>query len=152
MLSLGLAEADALADLELLGRAHERPPAAVVDALDQRRLDGRDRLAADPHAVEPRRDDPGVVDDERVAGLEEIRQVGDARVGQRAVRADDQHPGAVARRGGRERDALGRQVEIEGVDAHGDGIRGASESSGRATSPAVALRTGTQRGLSSGSL
>ena len=43
-----LAEADALADLESLGRTRERPPAAVVDAFDQRRLDRSDRLASDP--------------------------------------------------------------------------------------------------------
>ena len=113
-----LAETDALADFELLGGPHERPPAAIVDALDQRRFDRSDRLAPDPDAVEPRRDDPRVVDDQRVAGVEKVRQVAHVRVRQTAVGADNQHPRAVARIGRRERDAVGRENEIEGVDAH----------------------------------
>ena len=68
--------------------------------------------------VEPRRDHPRVVDDQRVAGAEEIRQIADAAVGERAVRADHQHPRRIARNRRRQRDALGRQVEIEQVDAH----------------------------------
>ena len=68
-----VAEADALADLELLRRTRERPPAAVVDAFNQRRLDRSDRVAPDPHPFEPRRDDPRVIDDERVAAAQETR-------------------------------------------------------------------------------
>ena len=73
----------------------------------------RDRLAAHADAVEPRGDHLGVVDHQRVAGAQEIGQVGDAGVRQRAVRADDEHPRAVARRRRRERDALGRKLEVE---------------------------------------
>ena len=51
-------------------------------------------------------------------GSQEIGQVGDAGVRQRAVGADDEHPRAVARRRGLERDPLRREFEIEGVDAH----------------------------------
>ena len=35
-----------------------------------------------------------------------------------AIGADDEHSCAVARRGGSERNALGREMKIEGVDAH----------------------------------
>ncbi len=101
----------------LAGR-DQSAPAAGVDALDQRRFDLRDRLAAHADSAEPRRDHFGVVDHQRVAGAKEIRQVGDAMVGERAVGVEDQQARRVARRGGRQRDALRRQVEVELVDAH----------------------------------
>ena len=113
-----LAETDALADLEPLGGPRERPPAAIVDALDQGRFDRGDRLASDPDALEPRRDDPRIVDDQRVAGVRKSgrsRTCASVRV---AVGADNQHPRAVPRIRRSQRDALRRKNEIEGVDAH----------------------------------
>ena len=52
--------------------------------LDQRDLDMGDRLAADADPVEPRRDHPRIVDDDRVARPEEFWQVGDVSVLQRS--------------------------------------------------------------------
>ena len=75
-----LAEADALPDFEPLGRPCKRSPAAIVDALNQRRLDRSDRLAPDPDALEPRRDDPRIVHDQRIAGSQEIRQITHMRI------------------------------------------------------------------------
>ncbi len=45
----------------------------------------------------------------------------DEAIVERAVRRDDEHARRVARAGGRERDALGRQVEVEEIDAHSQG-------------------------------
>ena len=80
-----LAKTDALADFEPLGGPRERPPAAIIDALDQGRFDRGDRLASDPDALEPRRNDSGVVDDQRIAGCEKVRQIAHVRVRQIAV-------------------------------------------------------------------
>src|SRR5208337_2456850 len=113
-----LAEADALADLKLLGGSDQRAPAAVVDALDEGRFDCGGRIAPDANAVQPRCDDAGVVDHQRVSGPQEIGQVGDAGVRQIRVGPDDEHPRAVARRYRLERNPLRREFEIEGVDAH----------------------------------
>ena len=113
-----LAETDALADFEPLGGPRERPPAAIIDALDQGRFDRGGRLAPDPDALEPRRNDSGVVDDDRIAGCEKVRQIAHVRVRQGAVGADNEHPGAVSRIRGSERDAFGVENKIEGVDAH----------------------------------
>ena len=113
-----LAEADAFADFQLLRRLDQRLPAAGVEALDQRRFDGGDGGAAHANAVEPRGDDARVVDDQRVARLQQPRQVEHMRVVEPAVRRDDQHPRRVARARRRQRDALGRQIEVEQIDAH----------------------------------
>ena len=50
---------------------------------------------------------------------QKFRQIPHMRIRQAAIGADDQHSCAVARRGGSERNALGREMKIEGVDAHG---------------------------------
>ena len=113
-----LAETDALADFEPLGRPRERPPAAIIDALDQGRFDRGGRLASDPDALEPRRNDTGIVDDERIAGREKVWQVAHVRIRQGAVGADNQHPRAVPRIRWSERDAFRGENKIEGVDAH----------------------------------
>src|SRR5262249_21943472 len=117
-----LAETDALADLEPLGGPRERPPTAIVDALNQRRLDRSNGLAPNAYPIKARRDDPRVVDDQRVAGREEVREVAHARVLEVAVGSDNQHSRAVPRVRRLERDAFRRKDEIEGVDAH-DGHR-----------------------------
>ena len=113
-----LAKTDALADFEPLGGARERPPAAIIDPLDQGRFDRSGRLASDPDALEPRRNDTGIVDDERVAGCEKVWQIAHVRVRQDAVGADNQHPRTVPRIRGSERDAFRAENKIEGVDAH----------------------------------
>ena len=56
-------------------RPHESAPARAVDALVQIGFDPRLLAAPDPPPGQPRRNDLGVVDHERVAGLEQIRQI-----------------------------------------------------------------------------
>ena len=86
--------------------------------LMQRRFDRRDRLAPDANAVEPRRDHPRIVDDERVAGAQVIGQIADA-ASSSAPPAPTTSSRALSRGDGRaQRDALRGQFEIEGVDAH----------------------------------
>src|SRR3954451_17986463 len=112
-----IAEADAIAGCEFLGRFHQRLPARAVEALDQRRLDLRLGLAADAAALQLRRDYLGVVDDELVARLQPLRQVGDDLVAQRAA-IDNQHLRGVARARRAQCYALGGQVKIEEIVAH----------------------------------
>ena len=70
------AEAHDVADRKPLARLHQRVPARAVEPFDQRRRDRRFAIAAaDAAAVQTRRDHLGVVDDERVAGTQQVRQV-----------------------------------------------------------------------------
>ena len=79
------AEADAVADRQALGRPREGLPAVRRDALVQHRLDRRAGPAvAMAQAVEPRGHDPRVVEDQRVARAQQIRQVADVAVGEGA--------------------------------------------------------------------
>ncbi len=119
-----LAEADAVADLEALGRPHQSAPAIRRLALDQGRLDARHGLAAHPDAGEPRRDHPRVVEDEGVAGTQQVREVANMAVGRRLAWHDDQKPGRIARLGGTQGDELLGQIEVEQIDAHQD-VKGA---------------------------
>ena len=112
------AKANALADLEFLGGAHQRLPAARIDPLDQSRCDAGDRIAAHAHAVEARGDDTGISDDDRIVRLQIVRQIADARIDQRAAGADDEQARRFARRNRLQRDALRRQIKIEEIDAH----------------------------------
>ena len=69
------AETDAVAGRQTLARFRQRAPEVRALALDQRRLDARNILAAHADAVETRGNDARVVDDENVAGAQEIREV-----------------------------------------------------------------------------
>ena len=70
-----LAEAHDVARRQPLGRLDESAPARAVEALVQGCLDHWFAAAADAPAVKPRRNDLTVVDHQRVAGLQEIRQI-----------------------------------------------------------------------------
>ena len=75
------AEAHDVAGGEPLGRPHEGAPARAVEAPVQRRLDGGlGGAAADAAALQPRRNHLGVVDDERVTGLQQVRQIAHAAI------------------------------------------------------------------------
>ena len=76
--------------------------------------------AADAPAVQLRRDHLGVVDDQRVAGLEQVRQVAHDRGRRAGMPPGRTTSSRAASRGLRrpQRDALRRQVEIEQVGAH----------------------------------
>ena len=118
MLSLASPKRMRSPTLRPLGGPRERPPTAIIDALDQRRFDRSDRLASDPDALEPRRNDSGVVDDQRIAGVRKSGRSRTCASVQIAVWADNQHPRAVPRIRGSQRDAFEGENKIEGVDAH----------------------------------
>ncbi|MNO00412.1 hypothetical protein D3C81_2202950 [compost metagenome] len=78
-------------------------------------LDGQGlafRSDAVAHARQAGGDDPRVVEHQGVAGLQEVRQVADDPVVQRAV-LDHQQARGIARLGGAQRDAVIVQVEVE---------------------------------------
>ena len=78
-----MAEADAVADGEALGRPREGAPAALVDALVQVEGDARAALAAQPLALQRRADHARVVEHERIAGAQQVGQVADEAVVER---------------------------------------------------------------------
>jgi len=114
-----LAETDDVAGGKFLGRPHEGAPTGPVEPLGQRRLDLRFGVAADAPAGQPRRNHAGVVDHQRIAGIEQIRQIANAPILQRATRPHHQEPRRVSRHGRPQRYALGRQLEVEQIGAHG---------------------------------
>ena len=76
--------------------------------------------AADAAAVQACRNDLGIVDDDGVAGAQQLRQIAHGAVlkARRRARTDDQKPRGVARRSRPQSDAIFRQDEIEQVGAH----------------------------------
>ncbi len=115
----GLAEAHPVTGGQLLARPHERRPAAGRQPPVQGRLHRDVGGVADPPALQPRRDHPGVVDHQHVTRAEFARQVGHRQVGQHAAGAHAQQPGRVAGRCGAEGDAVLGQVEVEIGKLHG---------------------------------
>ena len=103
------AKAHHIADRESPARLCQCAPARAVEPLDQR---GRNRrfmvAAAKTAAMQPRRDDLGVVDDERVAGPQQVRQIAYCPVFERhrCARMHDEEPRRVAGRRRPERDAI----------------------------------------------
>ena len=93
------AEAHDVADRKPLARFHQRVPARAVEALDQRCRDRRLAIAsADTAAMETSRDHLGVVDDERVAGTQQVRQIAHGPVFERRrARMHHQQPRGIAR-------------------------------------------------------
>ena len=96
------------------GVAQEGLPLARPLALVQGRADPR--LSA--HPFELRRNDLGVVEDEHVAGPQQLGQIEHRPIGNRFA-VDQQQPRLVARARRAQRDPFGGQFEIEIVDAHG---------------------------------
>jgi hypothetical protein len=139
-----VAEIDAVAVAQPLGVADEGAPVALSLALVQGRADPG--LAA--QALELGRDDTGVVEDEAIARPQQAREVQHAVV--RDLRTlDTEQPRAVARRSGSQRDAFGREIEVEEVDLHlfsaagGPGARAPARA--RAGGPAAAAAPGQRR-------
>jgi hypothetical protein len=115
------AEAHDVADREALARPDQSIPARAVEPLDQSRGNGRFMLAAaDAAAVQARRNDFAVVDDERITRPQQLRQVAHGAILERSRRArtNDQEPRAIAGQSRPQRDAVFRQVEIEEIRAH----------------------------------
>ena len=70
-----VAEADAVAGGQALGRPRERPPAARIDALVQVEGDVRAGVAAPPLALQRRADHARVVEHQRIAGSQQFGQI-----------------------------------------------------------------------------
>ncbi|GJE69420.1 hypothetical protein CHKEEEPN_0948 [Methylorubrum podarium] len=116
---LALAEADAVAGREALGRAGEGAPAVGRLAQVQHRLAALPRAARPvADAGEPGRDHPRVVEDEGVAGVQERRQVAHAAIREAFAGAHHEQAARVARARRPQRDRSLRQLEIEQVHAH----------------------------------
>ena len=113
-----IAEADDVTGRELFGRLDQRLPARTIEPLDQRRLDLRLGLAADAPARELRRDHPGIVDHQLIAGLEPLRQLGDDSIAPDAVGRHHQQPRGIAWIRRAQRDAGGGEFEVENIGAH----------------------------------
>ena len=121
-------EAHHVAGFEPLRRPHQRAPARAVETFGQRRRDGGLAIvgaaAAEPAAVQIRRHDLGVVDDQRIAAAQQRRQIADDAILalDRRARTHHEKPRGVARRRRPQRDAVLRQGKIEFVGAHGSSI------------------------------
>jgi hypothetical protein len=116
-----LPEPHHVARYQPLGWLHQRTPARAVESLVQRGLDrGLRRAPSNAPPMQPRGDDLGVVDDERVAGLEEAGQVAHMAIGKRGLRAriNHQETRGVARRDRAQSDALARQIKVERIGTH----------------------------------
>src|SRR5262245_40663791 len=70
-----LAEAYDIAGGEALRGFHKGAPARAINAAVQCRLDGRLGAAPDAPALQSRRDHPGVINDDYVAGAQQLRQI-----------------------------------------------------------------------------
>ena len=119
-----MTEADAVADRQPLGRTDESLPAVRCRSHVQRRVDLRDGVATPAQAAQLRGNDPGVVEHQQIAGVEQRWQIADDPVRQRSAWLDDQHSRCIARLGWTQRDPVVGQIEIEEVDAHGLLVRG----------------------------
>ena len=93
------AEPDAVAGFEPFRRTCQSLPAIGPESFDQRDRDLGFSLIAPPHAVELGGDDLGIVEDERIAGRKQRRQIEHHPVGDRGrgPRLDEEEPGGVAR-------------------------------------------------------
>ena len=120
-----------LARSQLAGRAHERLPEATraVGRFEQQHLGC---AARPPGEAEAGRDHLGLVDDEQVAGTEELGEVThDAVIGWRGSTVDQQ-PRRVARLDGHLGDAVGGQLVVELIQPHGAPRYGSRRSGGAA--------------------
>ncbi len=117
-----MAKLDAIAGLEALGGTGKGFPAGGVDAHMECHGYARPLAAfAGPETFELRRDHLGVVKDQCVAGLEQIRQVKHTLVAENriCICVDNKHARTVARIGWSQRNVFLRQVEVEQVYTHG---------------------------------
>ena len=116
----------AIADLETFRGTREGAPGTVSDLLRQIEIDLRLHLSARTHARERRRNDARVVEDERVARIEQARQIANRLIGKIGIvaratalyRMHDQQARRIPRLGGTQRDGAIGQLEVEKVGAH----------------------------------
>jgi hypothetical protein len=91
------AEPHHVARLKPPARPHERAPARPIDPSMQRRFDPGLFTTADPPPHEARRDHAGIVDHDRIARLQQLRQVAHGAVFGYTTRAYDQEPRRIPR-------------------------------------------------------
>ena len=121
---------ECLTGLNFFGGADEGAPVVVAfgvgEVFGEEDLDKAARLGrvvlcvqAGASGVEARGKDARVVEDEEIAGREELREIGEELVGEDAGGAREREHAGCAARGGRVlRDELGREVVVEFGDEH----------------------------------
>ncbi len=108
-----LPEAHPVGRLQPLARTHEGRPSRRPQPLVQRGLHPHRVSVALAQAEQARRDHPGVVEHQGVAGGEQVRQLGDDAVIKAAVGTDDEQARGIPRTRRAERDAVLGKVEVE---------------------------------------
>ena len=108
-----LSEDQLVAGRETLARAHEGAPAGGPQALVQGRLNGHHALAAQPSAVQTRRDHAGVVEHQQVSSAKFARQIAHVQVGQGLPGLYPQHARRVPGRNRTQGDGAVGQFEVE---------------------------------------
>jgi hypothetical protein len=76
------AEHDLIANFETFARAHEGGPAVGAETLVQGRLDGLNIFPARAGSKQASRNNAGIVEDQRVTGLQKLWKVKDLMIGQ----------------------------------------------------------------------
>ncbi len=115
-----LLEANRAAGLRAPSRLRQGSPAPGVRRVGTLRPEQEDldEAALGVPAVEPRRADPHVVTDEKVALAEQLREIGESAVRDRAVLARHHEEPAPAAGPRLLRDPIDRQLVVEERDAH----------------------------------
>src|SRR5690606_11293686 len=113
-----VAQLQPVEDMQPLGRASKGAPGAHIDALVEVERNARAVFVANASPAELCGEDPGVVDDQDVARIQEFEQVGDIPVEGRLAGTNNEQAGTVARFSGMERDAVFGEVEIEFGNTH----------------------------------
>ena len=117
-----LAEPNGVVGHKLPCGLDEGPPVRPVETPVQCRFDPRlGAGAADATAEQPRGDHSGVVDDQLISRLQQVREVSDCAVIEGRTRPDHQQPRCISRARRPQRDAVLRKLEIEQIATHGRG-------------------------------
>ncbi len=111
-------EVHAVSHLQSLGGPRQRPPAACIAALDQVGRHLRLQFAAAANTRKRCGNDARIVEHERIAGAQQVRQLAHDAVGARRAGAYDQEPRGIARAHRMQRDAILGQLEVEEVCTH----------------------------------
>ena len=113
-------EQDFFAWLQFLRALCKRKPVRRRNPFMQQDFDFSARLASQAVAEEAGGNDARVIDHQNVARPEHVRQVADHAILDLVLAAptNNKHTGAIARHCRPQRDAFGRQIEIEEIDAH----------------------------------
>jgi hypothetical protein len=95
---------------------------AAVEKIAGRRIMGTDRLSAGSlaAAIEARGKDAGIIEDEQIAGLKQVREIAELAVGILAAGSlEVQHAGGIANGGGFLGDEFFGKMEVEVGNQHG---------------------------------